>query len=238
MIFYRSCSQVKALSFDLDDTLYDNQPVIDRAEALVLAYMQQSYPCSANTNIQFWRKIRSRLLVQQPELMSDMGQLRRRGLELGFQQLGLASEQIPVAIEDCFQRFYVYRSDFQVSTRIKHLLAQLAQQVPLVAITNGNVDLKAIGIEPYFSFSLHANLQQPMKPHACMFQRAAEQLKLPAEQILHVGDNLEKDVMGAKRAGYMSAWYAADRPMWLNNERVSVLPDVQLSDLDELALLL
>lgn len=237
MIFYRSWQPVKALSFDLDDTLYDNQPVIERAEALALAEMQQSYPCTANTDIRFWRKLRRQLLQQQPELISDMGQLRRSGLELGFRQLGMPATQIPQAVELSFQRFYLYRSDFQVAAPIVQVLKKLAQKLPLVAITNGNVDLQAIGISDHFSFSLHASLQQPMKPHPCMFQLAAEKLQLPAGQILHIGDNLEKDVMGAKNAGFQAAWYAEDRAMSLSREAVSVLPDVQLAHLAELELL-
>ena len=54
------------------------------------------------------------------------------------------------------------------------------------------------------------------------------------DQILHVGDNMENDVLGGKRAGCKTAWLAVNRPMNLINEAVTCLPDLVLDDLSEL----
>ena len=67
-----------------------------------------------------------------------------------------------------------------------------------------------------------------------MFHEAADMLSLPPKAILHVGDNLEKDVMGAIKAGMQSAWIAANREMNLSREAVTLLPHVELSALDDL----
>jgi putative hydrolase of the HAD superfamily len=40
------------------------------------------------------------------------------------------------------------------------------------------------------------------KPDAAIFREAAARLNLPPESILHVGDSLEMDVLGAKAAGF------------------------------------
>ena len=37
MHFYRQLPVIEAMTFDLDDTLYDNRPVIRRVEAQVVA---------------------------------------------------------------------------------------------------------------------------------------------------------------------------------------------------------
>ena len=113
-------------------------------------------------------------------------------------------------------------------------MSSLAEKVPLVAITNGNVNLSQIGIDELFQLSLHAKENQPMKPHPCMFEKAAAHLNLPSKHILHVGDNLEKDIMGANQVGFQTAWYACNRSMNLAAEPVSTLPHVQLSSLEEL----
>lgn len=39
MIFYRSPRMFRAVTLDLDDTLYDNHPVIARAEDLFMEYL-------------------------------------------------------------------------------------------------------------------------------------------------------------------------------------------------------
>ena len=77
-----------------------------------------------------------------------------------------------------------------------------------------------------------------MKPSRHMFDEAVRLLDVPAEQILHVGDNLEKDVYGAVAAGMQSAWFACNRPMDIRTEAVRVLPHVELARLDELHTLL
>ncbi len=41
MRFYRPLGQISALTFDLDDTLYDNRPVIDRTMHESLAFVRK-----------------------------------------------------------------------------------------------------------------------------------------------------------------------------------------------------
>jgi putative hydrolase of the HAD superfamily len=73
-----------------------------------------------------------------------------------------------------------------------------------------------------------------MKPNIAMFDAAQAHLNIPHGNILHVGDNLPKDVYGAIKAGYQAAWYAEDRSMNIRNERAPVLPHIQLSKLAQL----
>ena len=234
MIFYRNIEKVRAVSFDLDDTLYDNFPIMRRAEKQLLAFMDEHFPQTHDKDMAFWQNIKRKLLKGTPELAFDMGELRRRTLKAGLEQCGYQSKTLDQQVNQCFDYFYYERSNFQVDQSIIALLEELAAKVPLVAITNGNVNLKQIGIEEYFKACFHARLHQPMKPHPKMFELTRDLLNLPAQQILHVGDNFEKDVMGARNVGYATAWFACDREMNLPLEAVTVLPDIQLESLAEL----
>ena len=234
MIFYRGYRRPLALTFDLDDTLYDNKPVLQKAEQAMLGFLHQHYAATQATDLAFWRTIKWQALAEQPELHNDMGELRRVELRRGLMQCGYTGSALEQAIEATFDDFYNKRSQFNVDKNICSLLAALATKLPLVAITNGNVDLTKIGIADYFQFSLHASLTQPMKPHAAMFELAAKRLGLAPQDILHIGDNLYNDVLGALQAGYQSAWYAANRTMRLTQEPALLLPHVQLQDLNEL----
>jgi putative hydrolase of the HAD superfamily len=49
-----------------------------------------------------------------------------------------------------------------------------------------------------------------IKPHPAIFEHAREQLRAPAERILHVGDDWAADVVGARQAGWRVA-YLRDR---------------------------
>lgn len=234
MIFFRSLSKIHALSFDLDDTLYDNHPCMISAEKGLLAFIHSQFPKCKNTDALFWRTCKKQVLGNTPEFASDMGKFREASLTLGLSKCGYSDTELKSAVKTSFDYFYFLRSDFKVDKTICSLLEKLADKVPLVAITNGNVNLQQIGIQQYFQFCLHANLEQPMKPNIRMFNLASEKLAIKPANILHVGDNLEKDVMGAKNAGFKSAWWACNRPMLLSAEPVTVLPDVQLNSLEEL----
>ncbi|GAB5381373.1 MAG: 5-amino-6-(5-phospho-D-ribitylamino)uracil phosphatase YigB [Aliiglaciecola sp.] len=234
MKFYRSIHKIHALSFDLDDTLYDNLPMMIRGEKRLIEHLNTQYPLTEKITIEDWRQIKKTLLMSRPKLASDMGELRRLTLKEGLSQVGYAGAQLASAVNDAFDFFYYMRSDFKVDKNIHSLLNKLASKVPLVAITNGNVNLEQIDIAKYFSHCLKANIEQPMKPHPIMFERACIRLNLKPESILHVGDNMEKDVMGAINAGMNAAWFACNRSMQINHERISVLPHVHLEKLEEL----
>ncbi len=238
MIFYRKIKPIQAITFDLDDTLYDNGSIIRQAEQSLVDFMRQHYPETQKVHAQFWREHQLAQLQTSPVLKNDISQLRRLTLLSGFQRLGFQGQQLVDAVEQCYQHFYYQRSNFELDETIYSLLNKLAQQVPLVAITNGNVNLQQIGLQGLFSCCFKASVDMPMKPHASMFNAAQAHLNLPADAILHVGDNLHKDVFGALQAGLQTAWYAKDRTMYLNNENTCLLPHVQLHQLEQLVSLL
>ncbi|QJR81218.1 HAD-IA family hydrolase [Alteromonas pelagimontana] len=237
MRFYRPISAIKAMTFDLDDTLYDNSPVIEAAEKALLAHITSRYPKTSALPKHEWQKIQRGLISQTPELASDMGQLRLRTLRAALQHDITAEDVLDIAAQECFDCFYGARSNLQLEEHVHEVLAVLSQRIPLIGITNGNVDAQRIGIQPYFSTIYHASLERPMKPHPHMFDEAVAHINVPHAQILHVGDNLIKDVYGAISAGFQAAWFACDRPMILNQEPVHVLPHVALDSFDELLLL-
>ncbi|WP_371193494.1 HAD-IA family hydrolase [Glaciecola sp. SC05] len=231
MIVYKPIGEIRAITFDLDDTFYANWPYILEAEQHLRQHISEHYQQASIFTSADWFKFKKEALNEDPELRHDMGALRTVSLTKGFVKSGMPSEDIPTAVADCFDTFYHKRSDFEIEPDIHAALKVLASKVPLVAITNGNVNAQQIGIKPYFTHILQASKQRKMKPHCDMFDEAAQLLNLAPSNILHVGDNLEKDVWGATRAGYYSAWYAHDRKMNLNAESVCTLPHIQLDSI-------
>jgi putative hydrolase of the HAD superfamily len=53
----------------------------------------------------------------------------------------------------------------------------------------------------YFKFCLYAGELERWKPNPEMFAIALQQLALPADAVIYVGDNYYADVAGALRAG-------------------------------------
>ena len=234
MIYYKKLKEIQAITFDLDDTLYENTSVIVKAERSLMEFMHDQYPATKHVNKGFWRTQQKSHVLANPLLKNDMGELRRLSLKSGFMELGLSGNELNAATTLCFEHFYFQRSNFTLNRNIHSLLKTLSDKLPLVAITNGNVDLQQIGLKGYFSACFNAGVELPMKPDIAMFDAAQTHLNIPHANILHVGDNLEKDIYGALRAGYQTAWYAEDRSMNMRNEKAPVLPHVQLNQLTQL----
>ncbi len=234
MIVYRALSKPSAFCFDLDDTLYDNGPIIRRATTRLNTYLAEQHPEIAVLAKRQWQSIRRETVAEDPRLASDMSRLRMIILAKLAAEIGYSTAQQQHVANEGYALFYQTRSDFKVDKNIYSLLEKLSESRPLVAITNGNVDLARVGIAGLFSCVLQANIDAPMKPSPFMFERALEHLKLPATSIMHVGDHLVKDVWAAHQLGFQTAWYACNREMQLQREPVRVLPSVQLATLTEL----
>ncbi|GFD93699.1 flavin mononucleotide phosphatase [Alteromonas sp. KUL156] len=242
MQFFRSINHIDAMTFDLDDTLYNNDPIIRRAEQALQAHIAQYHPEAAKLTSQDWLQLKRAAIARDRRLASDMGQLRRVVLTAALS--GTSADKLDVevnnrgelseAVEACFNCFYDARSNFDLADDVHHVLKALSSKRPLLGITNGNVNAQKIGIEGYFETILHASTTRPMKPAREMFDEAADHLGIAPKHILHVGDNLIKDVKGAINAGYQAAWFACNRQMKLANEPVSVLPHIALDNLNEL----
>lgn len=64
MHFYRPLERISAITFDLDDTLYDNRPVIARTEQQSVAFLQQYHPNLALLQPADFQRLRAELLAQ------------------------------------------------------------------------------------------------------------------------------------------------------------------------------
>lgn len=84
MRFYRPLGQISALTFDLDDTLYDNRPVIDRTPHESLAFVRSYHPSLSRFDANELQQLRQTLLETEPEIYHDVTEWRRRALALGM----------------------------------------------------------------------------------------------------------------------------------------------------------
>ncbi|WP_421242653.1 HAD-IA family hydrolase [Aeromonas enteropelogenes] len=235
MHFYRRWQPVAAISFDLDDTLYDNGPAIERAEQWMLAHLRTEYLATAMLDKSRWLELKRNLLLEQPALRHDVSLARRHGIQAALIAGGMAETKAAQEAESVFAAFLAERSRIEVSASTHALLAHLAERYPLAVITNGNLDLAQAELADYFTLVCKAGEGARMKPAPDMFRQVQESLGLAPEQILHVGDHPETDVLGARLHGFRAAWLnERQQPWW----QLKLLPDVELATLDELGELL
>ena len=246
MKFYRRLTEIKAISFDLDDTLYSNKPVMLSIEKKMVAYFfalptlkNKTTAHQKRLDIRFWAHFRRQAIKLQPELAHDVVKVRLVTYRLGFISLGLTAAEAEQQAQMALAYFIQLRSDFTVPEQSINLLKNLSSKYPLVAISNGNVDTKALDIAQYFQHIYHAGWQGndtllKQKPESDMFTLACQQLGIESSQLLHVGDCGRADIQGALIAGCQTVWlscYDVGKP-------ITVLPHCEITKVNQLAALL
>lgn len=194
---------LRALTLDLDDTLWPIWPTIARAESVLQAWLQQHAPrVTERFDGVAMRTVREAVSRERPEWAHDLSALRRESIR---RLLAAAGEDEALA-DAAFAVFLAERQRVELYADALPALQRLAARWPLFALSNGNADLERIGLQRWFSGSLAAREFGVGKPDARIFTAACERLGCAPHEVLHVGDDLVLDVQGALDAGLQAAW--------------------------------
>jgi 2-haloalkanoic acid dehalogenase type II len=220
--------KIRAISLDLDDTLWPIEPVMLRAEQRLDAWLKQNCPAvAAQFPIAAMRQLRERISTEHPHLSHDFTAQRLLSLRAALAPHGYGD----VHIDEAFAEYYAARNEVECYPDAVSALERLAARYPLVSVSNGNADLERIGLARFFKFSVSSRGVGVAKPAAGIFHAACERLGLPPQDVLHVGDDPELDVGGARAAGMPSAWINRNGIAWPQKPP----PDLSVNDLHELA---
>lgn len=201
---------LRALSFDLDDTLWPIWPTIARAESALRAWLEVHAPrCAQAFDVSAMRALRDQVAQAHPEQAHDLSWLRRECIRQALAQV----DEDEALAQPAFDVFFEHRQRVTLFDDALPTLRRLAARWPILALTNGNADLARIGLEDCFVGIVAAREVGVAKPHAGMFLTGCERLGCRPGEVLHVGDDLEMDVHGALRAGLQAVWLdRAGRP--------------------------
>ena len=238
MRFYRPLGRISALTFDLDDTLYDNRPVILRTEREALTFVQNYHPALRSFQNEDLQRLRQAVREAEPEIYHDGTLWRVRSIEQAMLDAGLSAEEASAGAHAAMINFAKWRSRIDVPQQTHDTLKQLAKKWPLVAITNGNAQPELFGLGDYFEFVLRAGPHGRSKPFSDMYFLAAEKLNVPIGEILHVGDDLTTDVGGAIRSGMQACWIRPENGDLMQTWDSRLLPHLEISRLASLTSLI
>ena len=216
-----------AITLDLDDTLWPVAPVIARAEAALDAWLREHAPATAaRWPLEAMRALRDRIGAERDDLAHDFTAQRRLALAHALADGG----DDPALANGAFDAFFAARNAVECYPDAIAALERIAARLPVAALTNGNADLAVIGLHGHFRFCLGAREHGKPKPSACIFHAACERLGVAPRDVLHVGDDVEHDIVGAARAGLMTCWIHHGRE-W---PRDDVVPDLVVGSLGAL----
>lgn len=208
---------IKLITFDLDNTLWEIDPVIVKADHAMRQWVEQHVPeAVAQLEWTALKSLRDQVVEQHPDIAHKPTYLRKKLLYRVFRDVAVAHEQAERMSEQAFEVFFHHRNQVTLFHAAEDLLQQLSQRYTLIALTNGNADLTRIGIERYFAAHFNADRVARPKPHPDMFQAALEFAGVQAHEAVHIGDHPDEDVAAAAALGFHTIWfqppYHPDRP--------------------------
>ena len=222
-------NEIRTITLDLDDTLWEIHPVIHRAEKRLYEWLGEKYPpITAMFSPEDLRGLRKQVVEKHTDKVHDLTFLRHTVLTEAANTAGCRN----FVVEEAFAVFDDVRNDVEMFPEARPALAALAKRFKLIAVTNGNASLEKIGIDDLFHGHVNAAMAGAAKPARAIFDAAVAAGGASAAQTLHVGDHPLFDVHGAREAGLRTVWVNRNGDEWPDDYEA---PDLQVRHVGELA---
>jgi putative hydrolase of the HAD superfamily len=222
---------IRCVTFDLDDTLWQEEPLLRAAEEAFYDWVRCHYPrISERYDRQELVAHRRWYFQRYPEMGHDFTYLRCRWLRHLADRFGYDAQ----LEEHGFRVFWEHRNAVTLFEEAHEALDGMRERYAVGAITNGNADVHHIGIGHYFDFVITAAGAGAAKPKAAIFHAALAAAGVEARHAVHVGDDPKRDVQGANAVGMRTVWVNVNVTPWPGGPP----PDAEIRTLDELEPLL
>ena len=204
-------NHIRAICFDLDNTLWDVWPVIMRAEQAMYDFLAARYPKTvASLTLEAMREARVQVIADHPQMAHDFTFLRQQTLR----NLAAMHGYPDTLVDEAFTVFIDARNDVALYDEVMPALTALKARYRLFTASNGNADLEKIGIAHLFERSVAARLVGALKPDPIVFQKVVEGTDLDIGDVMYVGDDPHMDVAGSRAAGMHPVWINRDGAAW------------------------
>src|SRR5690606_22986053 len=128
---------VRAITLDLDDTVWPFAPIGERIEQALDAWLREHCPRTASRfPIPAMRELRNRVYAAHPHLAHDMSALRRLTIERALREGGDDVAHVDAA----YEAFFAARNQVELYPDSAEALERIAARVPIAALTNGNAE--------------------------------------------------------------------------------------------------
>ena len=182
---------IKAILFDLDDTLYNEKQFVKGGFKAVSLYISERCNISKNAFYQTLLKI-----------LEKKG--RGHTFDIALKKFGLYKKELVTKLVQIYRnhkpQLFLYPDAYIVLSKLKNYKLGL--------ITDGNYrvqrkKVQALEIKDFFDVIIFTNCygKEKQKPNLFPYQKAIEKLGVKPTETIYVGDNPYKDFIGAKKVG-------------------------------------
>jgi len=226
---------IKLITFDLDNTLWDVNPVIRRADNILKQWMSETQPeVLDHYNTKTFALVKKKVSQEQPDSLHLPTPFRKHLLCHCYSQIGLDGIRLEQQVEDAFKVFHTARNEIEFYPGTIPLLRKLNEDFDLIALSNGNADLQMAGLGDYFRGHFSADSTGKPKPDPTMFLAALDHAGVAPKETIHIGDHQKEDVDAAQKLGFRTIWFnengkqapkicSPDREVCQLNQIVSVI---------------
>jgi putative hydrolase of the HAD superfamily len=202
---------IRAICFDLDNTLWEIEPVLNRAERILADWLERRYPrIPERFTAAEVLEVRAALLAEQPHQAHDLSFLRRETIARCAAEVGYNRDMS----QEAFAVWHAARNQVEPYGEVVPSLEVLKARFRLATLSNGNADLAAIGLAHHFEVSLSAGALGYAKPDPRTYTALADALTLEPAEILFVGDEPHADVDGPRTVGMQTVWMNRGGVVW------------------------
>ena len=200
-------SGLKLITFDLDNTLWPVDEVIRQAEQQSSDWLHSRFPeADQHLSAEMIRQYRDQLINESPGYASNLTALRKAAIERALSAAGLSHKDAVIEANRAFEVFHRARNQVSFFPGAIDVLEHLGDSYMLGALSNGNADLRQIGIADLFSFHHSAESVGQRKPAQDMFYAALKSAGVTPQEAVHVGDHPIEDIDTARRSGFHAIW--------------------------------
>lgn len=209
---------IKILTFDLDNTLWDVDSIVLRADKAMRQWIRTEHAdFAADFDFRELGRLRNEVMRERTDILHDLTQLRIEVFRRAFIEGGYSEPKALAASEGAFEVFYRERNRVEFFPDVLEGLATLKAGYAMYSISNGNADIGMVGLAHIFSQHFSAISVGAAKPDPRIYLAAIEAAGVAPHEVLHVGDDPEQDVAAAAAVGMKTVWANYGDRLWPDN---------------------
>ncbi len=206
----------KHIFFDLDHTLWDfDRNSRETLEELFEAYSLKNYGIHVFEDfVETYKKVNDQKWDEYRKGNISKENLRATRFHDTLMRFEINHPELAAEID----REYIQRSPHKTNLfpHALEVLAYLAEKYTLHIITNGFTEVQDIkitksGLLPFFTYRITSEEAGANKPDPVIFRHALKMAGAKRTESIMVGDNLEVDIIGARRVGLDQVYFNPDR---------------------------
>lgn len=202
-------NMIKAVVFDVDNTLYSYTKAHETAFNALTAYGEKRLGLSRDS----FEKLHQETEHKLKEYMGDVAALHNRCIRY---QVMLESRGLPLyphvlEMNDLYWDTLLRAAvPFSGALKAVKMLKEQGMRIGIGTDMTARIQfrkLEVLGFLPYIDFLVSSEETGAEKPDPALFARCVEKAGCGKQECLFVGDSLKKDVSGAVSAGLKAVWY-------------------------------